>query len=200
MYQYEPRRGKATENDLKAGKKAEEFLYNRYKSILDPKRYDTSWLNKNIETKGLYDLVVFDKIKNFVWLIEIESKEKKLLDNVIKGYKSSGSEGFPDLHISNKNFSEYNCGDHIKNIENLIGRQLNKEEFDNATYLMVYKDAPITFCFKVNIKESIADFNISKNLNKRHISKFTLRDGYTKKEKFIAVPFSEVEFHDYNNR
>lgn len=200
MYEYEPRRGKATVNDLKAGKKAEEFLYNRYKSILDPKRYDIFWLNMITDTLGIYDLIVFDKIKDFVWLIEIEGKAKNLLDKVIKGFSSSGSEGFKDLHISNKNFSKYNSGSHIKNIEQLVGRKLTKEEFDKATFLMVYKDAPITFCLKVNIKESIADFYSFKEYNSRHISKTTLRDGHEKKEKFIAVPFSEVEFHDYNNR
>lgn len=200
MYQYEPRRGKATKEDLIAGKKTEESVYKMYKRMLDPQRYDVLWLNKTSETLGLYDLAIYDKVDDFVQLYEIEGKNKELLDKVVVGLNSSGKKGFEDLHISNKNFFEYNSGSHIKNIEKLIGRELTKEEFDQATFIMVYKNAPITFCLKINIKESIVNFYLYKLFNKRHTNKTTMRDGYEKKEKFIAVPFSEVEFHDYNNR
>ena len=205
MITKEYRRTKAIGPDLVLGRKGEILVYNLLINTLDLNRFEIIDLNESNETFKCGDILVYDKIEDFIYLYEVEAKRDFHFQGVLKGNEIFLSDDewkpitiYTDLSISNKSFNL--LSNYEFNIEGLFNkRKLTDEELDKCTFIMVNGDdinlIPQQY-IKVNIAKSVSKYydNNAKYGNRRIRYRHTSRGD----DKLIHIPFKECEFVNDN--
>lgn len=208
MITKEYRRTKAIGPDLDLGRKGELLVYNLLISKLDPARFEVIDLNEIKESFKCGDILVYDKVDDFIFLYEVEAKRKKHFNGVVRGYEifCSDDEFIPitkydDLSITNKDFKSLK--DLKFSIDGLFEkRKLTNEEINECTFIMVNEEdvnnlVPKIY-IKVNVKNSVLNlYNKDAKYGHPRIKQRWTSRGY---DKLIHIPFNECEFvNDYTN-
>ena len=206
MINKERRRTKAISSDLDLGRKGEILVYNLFVTLLDQDRFEIIDLNEVKETFKCFDLIVYDREDDFIYLYEVETKRKKHFEGAVRGNEIHLSDDefkpittYTDLSIANKDFRSIKDLDFT--IEGLFkNRKLTDQEIKQCTFIMVNEAdvddlIPKTY-IKVNVAKSVLKYydDNAKYGNKRIKYRSTSRGN----DKLIHIPFKECEFINDN--